>query len=200
MTSERPRPVRPQTPSTVECDDLELRPVFVDQDHPPAGFARDLEFQTRDASFRIFLEVHQQAFDERVPGCEEIDRLVFNRVLAIERAHEGRSRRHAREAVDERLVAELDCVSATSADLLDVEPQSRSGADDDLLDEGVEAGWNASEDGRTELGAIRLAMQLAIRRFVDARACGLRVRETRPAAEVAAAGRIRARCLRAVLR
>ena len=52
-------------------------------------------------------------------------RLVLDRVLAIERADERRPARHAGQAVDERLVAELDGVGAPAAHLLDAKAEPR---------------------------------------------------------------------------
>ena len=84
-----------------------------------------VQLEARDAPFRILLEVGEQPFDERVAGREEVDGLVLDRVLAIERADEGRPARDAGQAVDERLVAELDRVGAPAAHLLDAKAKPR---------------------------------------------------------------------------
>ena len=69
--------------------------------------------------------MRQQSFDQRVTRREEVDGLVLDRVLAIERADEGRPAGDAGQAVDERLVAELDGVGAPAAHLLDAEAKPR---------------------------------------------------------------------------
>ena len=68
--------------------------------------------------------MREQPFDERMTRREEVDALVLDRVLAIERADERRPARNAGQAVDDRLVAELDRVGAPAAHLLDRESQA----------------------------------------------------------------------------
>ena len=77
-------PVRPPAPVRVECHHLELRPLLVNGDQPDAALARDVQLEPRDAALRVLLEVREQAFDERVTRGEEVDGLVFDRILAIE--------------------------------------------------------------------------------------------------------------------
>jgi hypothetical protein len=84
-----------------------------------------------------------------------------------------------RQAVDERLVAELDRAGAAAAHLLDVESEARSGIDAHALDERVEIGRDAGEDRGAQLGAVWIAMQLPIGRFVNTPARGLRVGDER---------------------
>ena len=74
----------------------------------------------------------------------------------------------------ERFVAELDAVRPPAAHLLDAEAKPRRGVDDDLLHQGVEVRRDARENRRRHLGAVGIAMQLLIRRLVDARARRLR--------------------------
>ena len=142
---------------------------------PAAGLAREIDLEPRDAPVRILLEVREQAFDERMARGEEVDALVFDRVLAIERSDEGRPARDAGQAVDERLAAEVDGVGAPAAHLLDAKAKPRRGVDDDLLHERVEPLRDAGENRRSQLGAIGIAMQLLIRGLVDPRARRLRV-------------------------
>ena len=125
--------------------------------------------EPRDASLPILLEMRQESFDERMPRCEEIDALVLDRVLAIERADEGRPARDAGQAVDDRLVSEFDGVGAPAAHLLDAKAKPRSGVEDELFDECVEVLRDAAENRRTECGAIGIAVQLLVRGLVNPR-------------------------------
>ena len=77
-------PLRPRDAIRVERDDLERRTVPVDGHQPGAGLARDLELEPRDATVQVLLEVGEKAFDKRMARGEEVDALVFDRVLAIE--------------------------------------------------------------------------------------------------------------------
>src|SRR5687768_12072585 len=106
--------------------------------------------------------MREQPLHERVPGREEVDGLVLDRLLAIEGADHRRSCRHTREAVDDRLVSELNPVGSWAAHLLDLKAETLGGVGDDALDECVEVRRNAREDSRTKFRAIRIAMELVI--------------------------------------
>src|SRR5687767_11196756 len=66
--------------------DGDVRAVFVEGDESDAGVAGELQFETADASFGIFVEVRQQSLDERVSRGVEVDVLILYRVFAIERS------------------------------------------------------------------------------------------------------------------
>src|SRR6185436_5035916 len=94
------------------------------------------------------LEIGEHPLDERVPGREEVDRLIFHGFLAIEGADIRGSTRHAWQAVDEGLAAELDGEDLAAAQVLDAKPEARAGAGDDALGQRVKVRRHAREDHR----------------------------------------------------
>ena len=92
----------------VERHDLERRPVLVDGHEPLAALPADLDLEPRDPAQGALFVVGKDPLDERMPGGEEVEGLVLDGLLAIERADVARPAGNARQAVDQRLVAELD--------------------------------------------------------------------------------------------
>ena len=122
----------------------------------------------------VLTDTMQRTFDELVSGGEEVDRLVLDRLLAIERPHPRRSARYAREAVDERFVAELDRISPTSAPPFAAEPKPAARFQHDALDRLIEIRRHARQDARPHLRTVRIAMELLIGGLLDARPRGAR--------------------------
>ena len=105
-----------------------------------------------------------------MPGGEEIDGLVFHCLFAIERADVARPAGDSRQTVDQRPVAELDREDPVASRALDGEPQADACRDHDLLVERVELRGDAREDACGHVGSVRVAMELLVGRFADARA------------------------------
>src|SRR5205085_7758117 len=102
---------------------------------------------------------------QRMTRGEEIDQLVLDRCLAIERAHERGSAGNAGQAVYERFVAELERVSTSSSRPLNAEPEASADAGHDPLVQCLEVRWDPCQDAGSQIGAVRVAMQLLVGSF-----------------------------------
>ena len=100
-------------------------------------------------------------------GGEEVEPLVVERLLAVEGAEEARPAGDARQAVHERLVAELDPEDVALV-RLHVKQQPLAGGGHHVLVERVEVGRDAREDRLGHLGPVGLAVQLAPGGLADA--------------------------------
>ena len=105
---ERRRPFGPRLARRIERKHFERGAVFVDGDKTFSFLAADLDLDSRDAAQAALVEMREDAFDKRMAGREEVQRFIFDRFLAIERANVARAGRNSRQAVNERLVAELN--------------------------------------------------------------------------------------------
>ena len=83
----------------MRADGPTLTARIVDLTHDCEGVA-DIDGKPGDTSARAVLEMSEYAFNERMAGREEVDGLVFDRLLTIERADKGQSAGNTGKAVD----------------------------------------------------------------------------------------------------
>lgn len=106
-------------------------------------------------------------------GREEVDALLLDPFLAIERAEEGASAGNAGQVIDQSLGAQLDQVGGPSALLLGAKAETGEGAQHDLLRELLEVGGDAGQDACRHRRAVGLAVELVPGCLVDAVAGGV---------------------------
>ena len=80
----------------VNRDHLERAALLVDRDQPGVGLFAQLDLEAHRSTNGALLVVRENAFHQRMPGCEEVDELVLDRLFAIERADISRTGGHAR--------------------------------------------------------------------------------------------------------
>ena len=145
--AERLGPVRPRAPSAVEGDDLEL-PA-----HPcrwrPARRRAGRGCSTSSRATRPFGSSSKCASRPSTSAWPDAKKSMVSSSTAYSRSNvptNDDAARDAGQAVDERLVAELDRVGAPAAHLLDAEAKPRGRVDDDLLHQRVEVRRDAARE------------------------------------------------------
>ena len=135
-------PVRSSAPAVIVSDDIESGTVLVDRDESVSSVVTDLHLEPYDTADLAVLDKGKDSFDERMSGCEEVDRVVVHGFLAIERSDVARPARHARKVVNQRFISQFDRVRSPAARVLDGEPQSRADGDNHALVQRVEVRWD----------------------------------------------------------
>ena len=112
----------------------------------------------------------KNTLDEWMTRRKEVDAFILHGFFAVECPHVARSRRHTRQPINQRSVAEFDREHPVTARMRDGEAQTDRCRDDHLLVELVELFRDARENAGPHLRPVRIAVELLVRGFADARA------------------------------
>ena len=155
-------PVRSIARTVIVSDDIESGTVLVNRNESVSSVVTDLDLEPYDTADLAVFDKGKDPFDERMSGCEEVDRLVVHGFFAIERSNVARSAGHARKIVNERFISQLDRVRSPAARVLDGEPQSGADGYYHVLVQRIEVRRDTREQIGTHIGAVRLTMELLI--------------------------------------